>query len=787
MTEKLADIVIVGGGILGCSIAYHLASRGARDIVLFEQSALTHGATWHAAGVVGQMRMSRNLSYMMKRSVQLYQTLEQEVGQATGWRQTGSLKIVSSIERLREIERAETFAKAIEIEASVISPQETKELFPALEVSDILGALYVPADGVADPSMLTHALATGARNRGVKIHQNTRVSEVIREGARVTAVVTDKGTYSCRILVNAAGLWAREFGRMMGVNLPCCAIQSQYLITDPSPEIRSDMPSLRDADWSVYYKPEANGVIVGCFERDSQQFDAKGIRPNFAQELLPPDLDRMAPFLELAAKRMPLLQNIGIRQIINGPIPFSPDGEMILGAVPTLDNAYVAAGCAIGIAAGGGVGELMAEWILSGNAPYDVADIDVRRFDTVQTSRSFMYPSAIEAYGNHYAMHLSPPVLTASRGYRTSPLHYLLESRNAVFERVCGWERPAWFRGPGDGSGRKFEAVRREHKAASKAAGLFDLTSLAKLEVHGAGALEAMEHLATRRLDMPVGEALSTLFCNDDGGIEAKVTLMRIDSYRFYLVTEAEHGQRTREWIRKNMPPNVDVFIEDVASHYGVLLLTGPEATRIMQKLLETEWDSERADTDRGFIGLLAGIPARMFPDRTTLSTGWQIHVPMDGLYKIYRCIQEMGESSGLMDCGTACLKIQRAEAGTLTWGLEINSETSPIEAGLVHLVDFKKTEFLGRAALQAQNESGSSRVLMRLTIDEDIQLMGNELVLDKGKFVGITTGTSFSYMAGKWIAHSYLKHETALQKELSIEAYGKVIPARCDRPKDFL
>lgn len=783
MTQNSADIVIVGGGILGCSIAYHLSRLGAQDIVLFEQSALTHGATWHAAGVVGQMRMSRNLSYMMKRSVQLYQTLEEEVGQATGWRQTGSLKLVSSEDRLREIERAETFAKAIEIEAAVISPKEILELFPALEVSDVLGALHVPADGVADPSMLTNALATGARSRGVKILQNTRVNEVIRDGARVKAVVTDKGTYTCRILVNAAGLWAREFGRMMGVDLPCCAIQSQYLITDPSPDISSTMPSLRDADWAVYYKPEANGIIVGCFEPNSQHFDAHGIRPNFAQELLPPDLDRMSPFLELAAKRMPLLENIGIRQMINGPIPFSPDGEMVLGAIPTLENAYVAAGCAIGIAAGGGVGELMAEWILSGQAPYDVADIDIRRFDSVEASRSFMYPSAYEAYGNHYAKHLSPPELMASRGYRTSPLHCLFESRGAVFERVCGWERPAWFRHPESGSDKKFAAIRREHGAVSDAAGLFDLTSLAKLEIRGTGAAQAMEHLATGNMDMPVGEARPTLFCNRDGGIEARVTVMRIASDCFYLSTEAEHATRTREWIRRNLPKRIDVSVDDVTSHFATLLLAGPEAGRIMQALLETEWDAENADPDRGFTGVVAGIAARIHPDASTLFAGWQIHVPMDGLYGVYRRIHETGEDLGLLDCGAAALRILRLEAGQPGWGQMINSETSPFDAGLDALVDLAKPAFLGREALQSQHDSGTSRVLVRLSVDEDILLMDNELVLDKERLVGTTTGTCFSYGAGKWIAHCYLRPEDARQDRLSIEAYGKMISARCSLP----
>lgn len=784
MTQESADIVIVGGGILGCSIAYHLSKLGAPNVVLFEQSALTHGATWHAAGVVGQMRMSRNLSYMLQRSVQLYRSLEEDTGQATGWRQTGSLKLVSSRERLREIERAVSFAKAIDIKAEVISPTEVKDLFPALEVGDILGALYVPEDGVADPSMLTNALATGARKRGVLIHQDTRVTQVIREGRRVKAVVTDKGTFDCRILVNAAGLWARELGRMFGVNLPCCAIQSQYIITDPSPDIAANMPSLRDADWSVYFKPEANGLIVGCFEPNSQPFDATGIRPNFAQELLPPDLDRMAPFLELAAKRMPLLDKIGVRHVVNGPIPFSPDGEMVLGRVPTLENVFVAAGCPIGIAAGGGVGELMAEWILSDQSPYDVADIDVRRFEHVETTRSFMYPSAIEAYGNHYAMQLSPPTLSASRCYRTSPLHCLFESRNAVFDRVSGWERPAWFRGPDGPAAEKFEMVRREHSAVCDAAGLFDLTSLAKAEVHGPGAVDVLEHLAVGRMDVPVGQAVPTLFCNKDGGIEVKLTVMRIADDRFYLVTEAEHGLRMREWIRANMPRDAEASVDDVTSHFGTLLVAGPKARQIVRALLDTEWDSERRDPDQGIVEIVAGIPVRMYPDDTTLSPGWQIHAPMDGLYHLYGRIHEIGAGAGLLDCGYAALKTQRIEAGSVTWGLEINMETTPFEARLGALVDLDKGDFIGRAALLAQRESGPSRVLTLLTIDEDIQLIGNELVRKNGELIGTTTGPCYSHKAEKWIAHAYLTQQDSSEQALSIEAYGRVVAAACGRPR---
>ncbi len=786
MTRHSADIVIVGGGILGCSIAYHLSRLGARDVVLFEQSALTHGATWHAAGVVGQMRMSRNLSYMLQRSVQLYGSLEEEVGQATGWRQTGSLKLVSSKERLREIERAASFAKALDIKAAVVSPAEIKNLFPALEVGDLLGALYVPGDGVADPSMLTNALAAGARQRGVQIHQGTRVTKVIRDGRRVKAVVTDKGTFDCRILVNAAGLWAREFGRMFGVDLPCCAIQSQYIVTDPSPEIAVNMPSLRDADWSVYFKPESNGLIVGCFEPDSQPFDAAGIRPNFAQELLPPDLDRMAPFLEKAAKRMPLVENIGVRHVVNGPIPFSPDGEAVVGPVPTLDNVFVAAGCPIGIAAGGGIGELMAEWILSGQSPYDVADIDVRRFDAVETSRSFMYPSAIEAYGNHYAMHLSPPPLAASRGYRTSPLHSLLESRTAVFERVCGWERPAWFRGPQEAAGGKFEAVRREHRAVCDAAGLFDLTSLAKFEIHGPDALGVLEHLAVGRMDMPVGQAVATLFCNQKGGIEAKPTVMRIADDRFYLTTEAEHGPRIKEWIRVNTPPGARANVDDVSSHFGALLLVGPDAGGIIHELLDAEWNSKERDAGHGMIEIVAGIPARVFPDNTTLSTGWQIHAPMDGLYRLYSRLHEIGTGKGLLDCGYAALKTHRIEAGSITLGLEVNMETTPFEARLGALVDLDKGDFVGRGTLLAQHKTGPAQLLTLLAIDEDIQLIGNELVRRNGSLVGTTTGPCYSYRIGKWIAHSYLTQQDSSEKSLSIEAYGQVFAAACGLPGQY-
>lgn len=796
MTYKEANIVVIGGGILGTSIAYHLAKSGATDVLLLEKAQLTHGSTWHAAGMVGQLRSSKNISSMLKRSVEIYQGLEAETGLASGWRRTGSLRLASNPERMRELRRSKTMADGFGLEAEILTPNEARDLFPILNTDGLEGALHVVNDGVADPTSLTHSFAAGARKHGVKIEQGIRVTGFERTGNRIVAVLTDRGRITCRTVVNAGGVWARDIGKMMGVSLACCGLEHQYMVTEHLPEIDASMPSVRDPDLSIYYKPESNGLVVGAWEKNTGVFDRFGVPGSFGQELLPPALDRLESYLQSAMYRTPVLQRLGLRDHVNGPIPFSADGDFVMGPIPDMANAYVAAGCVVGIAAGGGIGEVMAEWILNGRPRFELWPLDARRFGAHSTTDDFLYPRAVEVYANHYL--LQPPGYEAetARNLRQSPLYSRLKDLGAINGSKFGWERANLFwTGEDDAEVRRpsyfrpgwFDHVGEEHRTIREGVALLDLTSFAKYEITGPDALAVLQHLSVRDLDVAAGRAVYTQLCNARGGIEADVTIARLAQDVFYYVTGTGNGVRDMDFIRRNAPEGADFRIADVTSANAVILLTGPKSPEVLKDLLSAS--AVDAISEFGTISdiTIGTATLRAMRVNFTGEMGWELHIPSEFAVHVFDLLMTAGERHGLRNCGYRALDSLRIEMGFRYWGSDITSDYTPFEAGLGFCVDLDKGPFLAREALAAAKATGPARRLQTFTIDDYVQLVGGETLYCNGQIVATTTSGAFSYSTGRSACLAYVPAGITDGDTFEIEAYGERHPAALQSNRNLL
>ncbi|MFL5224837.1 MAG: FAD-dependent oxidoreductase, partial [Microvirga sp.] len=596
MLPSHARIVIIGGGAIGCSIAYHLAKLGERDVVLLEKSGLTHGSTWHAAGLVGQLRSKRNLTRLMQYSASLYAKIEADTGQAVEWKPVGSLRLASSKERWSELKRMATTARSFGFALETLSPAEARTLFPLITLDGIEGALFIATDGHVDPSSLTQAYAKGARAGGVRIVERVRVTAIEVKGRRATRVRTEEGDIEAEIVVNAAGIWARDVGRLAGIELPAGAVEHQYLVTEKRADIPAGLPTLRDPDKIFYLKPEPGAFAIGGWEDNTPTFGETGMPAGFDRELFQPSMERLEAFMLPAAERIPVLNEMGIRTIINGAIPISPDGEPIMGLVPQLDNFYVACGFTSGIAASGGAGNAMAQWILRGEPEHDLWAFDVRRFGPHHASRRYLAERSVEAYGRYYAMHWPVEEARSARGGRRSPLHQILAEKRAVFGSRNGWERPNWFAPEGiaaadrpsfEGRPNWFGPVAEEHKAVRERVALFDMSSFSKFEIVGKGALAALQRIAANDLGKPPGALTYTQLCNARGGIEADLTIARLDEDRFYVVTGSGFGVRDGGWIAKHLPRDGRVSMRDVTSAKAVINLCGPQSRAVLGEVAD--------------------------------------------------------------------------------------------------------------------------------------------------------------------------------------------------------
>ncbi|MGH6924570.1 MAG: GcvT family protein [Propylenella sp.] len=788
MPDSFARIVIIGGGAVGTSIAYHLARAGERDVLLLEKAQLTHGSTWHAAGLVGQLRSKGNLTRLMQNSVAVFDRLEAETGQAIDWKKCGSLRIASSRERLAEIRRSLTQAKGFGFEAHEVSAEEAKRRFPWMTTDGVVGAAWIPSDGYIDPYSLTMAYAKAARAGGAKIREGVLVTGFELEGRRVNAVVTDHGTIGCEMVVNAAGIWAKRVGEMAGVAIAAGAVEHQYVVTEKKIDTSADTPTFRDPDRIFYLKPDVKAFAIGGWEKNAPACWPEGVPFTFARELFPENFDRFAPIMLGAAERMPVLNEVGIQTFINGPIPVSADGEPVMGLAPELDNFYVACGFTAGIAASGGAGEAMAQWILDGDPGVDLWPFDVRRFSRHQANRRYLAERSSEAYGDYYSIHWPAAELSSARGARQSPFFDVLKAKGAVHGSKAGWERPLWFDSGKVAASETpsfeekpgwFEAVGREHRAAREAAAFFDQTSFSKFEVSGPGAFAALQRIAANDLDRPDGSCVYTQLCNERGGIEADLTIMRLAEDHFYVVTGSQFGVRDAAWIRRHLPADGTADIRDVTSAYAVLNIVGPRARDILQAASCDDLSNTAVPylaVREIEIGLATSVRAARIGYVGEL--GWELHIPTEYAAHVYEHLAEAGVPHGLIDAGYRAIESLRLEKGYVYWSAEVTPDTNPYEAGLGFAVALDKGDFVGRDALAAIRAEGPKRRLATLTVEGFAPLIGGETILAGGEVMGTTTSAGYGYTVEKTIALGYLPAGLAASATLQIEAYGKLYQA---------
>ena len=789
---RATRILIIGGGVVGCSIAYHLAKRGMRDVVLLERLQLTHGATWHAAGLVGQLRSSSNLTRLMRYGADLYGTLESETGQATGWHRSGSIRLASSAARWQELQRSATMAKGFDFHVELISAKQARDLFPLLEPEGVVGAAWIEGDGYVDPASLTSAYATGARQGGATLIQGVRVTAIRTQRRRITTVVTDAGEIDAECVINATGMWGGEIAAMAGTRVPVGAVEHQYFVTEKTERIPAGLPSLRDPDGNFYVKPEPGALAVGGWESNTRPWGANGIAKNFGPELLQPDFERFTPLAEAAAARIPILNEVGIRQMINGPIPISADGEPVIGLSPELDNFYLCCGFTSGIAASGGAGWVMANWIVDGDPGLDLWPFDVRRFGVPHSVKQFMYERAVESYGRYYHIAWPNYEADAGRGARRSPLYATLARAGAVYGNKFGWERPNWFAAPGTPAietpsferGAAFAAIGAEHQAVRERVALIDMTSFSKYEVRGPGALALLQKLAVNDIDRPVGTIVYTQLCNERGGIEADVTITRLAEDRFYFVTGSALGVRDRSTIERHVPADGSVEIVEQTSTKAVLNLCGPRARDVLSALTDAPLDNASFPYMSARAIDVAYVPVMALRVTYLGELGYELHVAVDYALHLYERLWAAGERHGIANVGYRAINSLRLEKHYLVWGSDITTDYNPYEAGLSFCVAPDKSEFLAREALAEVKARGPKRKLAWFTAPPDLCLFGGEIVLLGDRVLGRVTSGGYGYTVGRNILCAYVAADEPAAAEFTVEVMGERHPAiRHTRP----
>jgi glycine cleavage system T protein len=769
-----AQVVIVGGGIVGCSIAYHLTLRGWTDVVLLERKQLTSGTTWHAAGLVGQLRATHNLTRLAQYTTELYATLEKETGQATGFRQIGSLALAASEGRLEELKRGASMARCFGLEASVLTPAQAKELWPLMSTEGLLGAVHLPRDGQTNPIDTTQALAKGARSRGAQIFENVKVSEILVSKGRATGVRTAEGDVEAEYVVNCAGMWAHELGKQAGVSIPLHAAEHFYVVTEAIPGLPRHLPVLRDADACTYVKEDAGKLLVGWFEPKAKPWGMEGIPESFAFDSLPDDLEHIEPLLEAAIKRVPALGGAGIQLFFNGPESFTPDNRYLLGESPEIRRLFVAAGFnSIGIQSAGGAGKVLADWIIDGYPPMDLSDVDIRRMIPFQRNRKYLKDRTVEVLGLLYAMHWPFRQPESSRGVRKSALHDRLAARGACFGETAGWERANWFAPPGVSPAYEYSYGRQnwfahsaeEHKAVRERVGLFDQSSFGKFILEGPEAEAILDRICANDVAVPVGRVVYTQWLNDRGGIEADLTVTRESETRFLIVTSAASSTRDFAWLQRHIPNDARAVAFDVTSGYAVLGLMGPRSRELLSQLTDTDVSNGAFPFATSQVIDLAY--ARVRASRITYvgELGWELYIPTEFAQGVFDAIAETGASAELALAGYHAMNSLRMEKGYRHWGHDITDEDTPLDAGLGFAVaSNKKAPFIGRDALLRQREKGLRRRLVQAALTESNALLyHNEPIWRDGELVGRITSGMFGHTVGRPLGMGYIECASGL------------------------
>jgi glycine cleavage system aminomethyltransferase T/glycine/D-amino acid oxidase-like deaminating enzyme len=783
-----ARAVVVGGGVGGCSVLYWLTRLGWDDVVLVERAELTSGLTFHSAGLVGQLRSTLSLTKMMMGSVDLYRSLEGEVGLETGWQEVGSLRLASSPERMEEITRQAGWAKTFGLPLELVSPSEAAELFPPMTTEGVVGAAFLPTDGYVDPSQLTLALAEGARRRGADVATGTRVTGVVVEGNRVARVETDRGSIETEVVVNAGGMYARELGALAGVNVPIVPMAHEYLVTKPA-GLPLDMPTMRDPSLLVYFRPESGGLVMGGYERQCAPWGLDGIPADFNSRLLDEDWPRFEELMENALVRVPSLGEMEVVRLINGPEAFTPDGEFILGP-SDVRGFWVASGfCAHGLAGAGGMGKLVAEWIVEGTPSLDVWHMDSRRFGLAYSSPEYTLARTKEIYETYYDVKYPGHERSAGRPLRVSATYGRLQELGAAFGEKSGWERANWFetnetRGdeslrPRGWAGKLWSAaIGAEHVACRETAAVFDESSFAKILVSGDGAAELLEHLCANRVARGVGQITYTQMLNPRGGIECDFTVTRLAEDRFRIVTGTAVGQHDLAWIRQHAPDDGSVQVVDETSQYACLGIWGPLAREILQPLSTVDLSNESFPYMHAREPAVGRVPCLALRVTYVGELGWELYCPADLGLALWDTIWEAGRGHGLVAGGYRAIDSLRLEKGYRVWGADITPEDTPFEAGLGFAVKLDKDDFVGRDALLAAG--GPQRVLRCLTLDDPRAVaLGSEPVRVGDELVGRVTSSGYGYSVERSIAYAYVPAHHDVGTEVEVEIFGEWVGGR--------
>ncbi|MFZ0324471.1 MAG: FAD-dependent oxidoreductase [Actinomycetes bacterium] len=764
-----AQVVIVGGGIIGCSIAYHLTRRGITDVVLLEQGTLTSGTTWHAAGLVSQLKSTHSLTKLATYSARLFEELEDETGQVTGYRTPGSISVADNGERWEEILRGATMAEGVGVETQVVDLAEAAERWPLMRTDDLVGALFIPRDGQTSPVDTTIALAKGAKSRGARIIENVAVTRLRARNGAVTGVETELGAIDAEIVVLATGMWTRHLAAQIGVNVPLQACEHFYIVTEPIDGITSGLPTLRDPGNYTYFKEETGKIMAGFFEPRGKVWRMDQIPRDFSFTSLPEDWQHVGPVFERAVHRVPALGECGLQLFFNGPESFTPDGVYYLGESPEVDGCFVAAGFnSVGIQSAGGVGWALAEWIADRHPPMDLSSVDIRRALPFQADEGYLRERVSESLGLLYAMHWPFRQYESARGQRVSPLHARIAAAGAVFGETAGWERPNWYAEPGQAKAYEYSYGRqnwhdnmvRECAGVRSAVGLFDQTSFAKFLVEGPDALEVLNLVSVADIDTPHGKAVYTQWCNDRGGIEADLTVNRLDNDRFYVVTSAVSEVRDWAWLRRAVGDR-RVTMTNVTEHQAMIGLMGPGSRALLSELTPADLSNEGFAFGTGQQIEVAGVDVMALRLSYVGELGWELYTPNATAGALYDALVEAGARHGLVHAGYHAMNSLRLEAGMRHWGHDMSDQDTPLEAGLGFTIAWDKpVDFVGRTALQAQrNEPLTKRLLQFRLDDPDAMAYHDEPILRDGVRVGRTTSSMFSTSQDRCCSMGYVEH----------------------------
>ncbi|MEO0893676.1 MAG: FAD-dependent oxidoreductase [Pseudomonadota bacterium] len=795
LPSQKINVAIVGGGVAGVSVAYHLTKLGITDVALFERKQLTCGTTWHAAGLVTQLRATRNMTELAKYTGELFAGLEAETGQATGFKQNGSVRVAKTPDRFEELKRGVSMARNFGLEADVLTPGEIAERWNPIDLDHVVGGVWMPKDGQVNPADVTMAMAKGAKAGGAKIYENTCVTRVIVENGRATGVETEFGVVHADTVVICGGMWSRELAADIGVSLPLHAAEHFYIVTEAIPDLPRDLPVLFVSDEHAYYKEDAGKILLGCFEPNAKPWGHHGIPEDFCFDSLPEDIDHFMPILDMATRRVPLLANAGIQLFFNGPESFTPDDRYLLGETAEVKGLFCACGFnSVGILSSGGVGKALASWIRDRHPPMELIDVDVRRMQPFQSNRTYLHDRTTETLGLLMDMHWPGRQFETARNIRRSPFDAELRQAGAVMTEAAGFERPGFFIKPGEpktfgysyGPQGWDQACKREALNTHENVTLFDHSCFAKFMVEGPDATAVLNRICANNIDVGLGRLVYTQWLNDKGGIEADVTVTRLTETSYLIVTIASSQTRDMAWLKGNIPQDARAFAYDATSGLPMLALMGPRARDLLQSLSGADLSSQAHPFGTSQMIEIGYATVRASRITFVGELGWELYMPAEMAAHVFERLVEAGADHGLKHGGFFAINSLRMEKGYRHWGHDIGVEDTPIEAGLNFAVAYDKPGgFIGRDALLRQRDLGPPRKrLVQVALNGSANapyLHHDEPLRMDGEIVGSITSGAYGHRIGASLGMGYVTHHDGVTKDL-LQSGNWEVEVACDR-----